>query len=242
VIVEFEEGDPDRPIITGRVYNGIQKNPYNPKDKPNITAIRTNTVKGTGFNELRFDDTAGKEEIFVHAQYNMETRVLNDAKRIIKNDHHEIIEKEERREIEAERHETVEHDVYITHKDNQYLDISQNFLIKTGADTVLTANGAIHLNSSSKAVIEASQGITLKCGPSFVTVDNSGVYIKGPMVQINTGGSALTGPGTTPDKAKIPNEAVDQSGGKKDPMHNKVAAALKIAAASRKPFCEVCNA
>ena len=242
VIVEFEDGDPDRPIITGRVYNGVQKNPYDPPANRNISSIRTNSVKGKGFNELRFDDTAGEEEIFIRAQYNMETRVLHDAKRIVMNDEHEIIEQEERREIRAERHETVDHDVYVTHKDNQHLDIGTNFLIKTGADTVLTATGKIHLKSSNQVVIEAPSGITIKSGGSFVTVNPGGVHIQGPVVNVNSGGPSYSGPGTAPAQAKIPEEAKEQTGGKVDPRLSSVASALLAAAKSRKPFCAICNA
>ncbi|MFD2441633.1 type VI secretion system Vgr family protein [Paracoccus kondratievae] len=87
VVVEFLEGDPDKPIVTGNVFNGKNDVPYElPKHKTRST-FRTNTHdgKGTGrgFNELRFEDQAGAEEIFMHAQKDMSVEVLNDrAKRV----------------------------------------------------------------------------------------------------------------------------------------------------------------
>ena len=78
VIVEFLEGDPDKPIVTGCVYNGKNKVPYElPKHKTRST-FRTDTHKGRGFNELRFEDKKGREEIFIHAQKDMNIGVRNN--------------------------------------------------------------------------------------------------------------------------------------------------------------------
>ena len=87
VIVAFLEGDPDQPIVVGSVYNGDQMPPYlgegpdpkHPHD-PKVSGIKSLSTKGgTGFNELRFDDNKGKEEVFLHAERNLDTRVKNDA-------------------------------------------------------------------------------------------------------------------------------------------------------------------
>lgn len=92
VIVSFMEGDPDRPLITGVVYNPEQMVSYElPKEK-NKTLIKTNsTPGGNGFNEIRLDDTAGKEQFFVHAQYDMDQRILHDKREIVLNDVHTTI-------------------------------------------------------------------------------------------------------------------------------------------------------
>ena len=69
VLVQFLEGDPDRPVIVGRVYNGENPVPHGLPDTKNISTIRTaSTPGGTGFHEIRLNDTAGMEEMFVHAQ------------------------------------------------------------------------------------------------------------------------------------------------------------------------------
>ncbi|SEW44126.1 type VI secretion system secreted protein VgrG [Cognatiyoonia koreensis] len=78
VIVEFLEGDPDKPIITGCVYNGKNMPPYDlPKHKTRST-FKTDTHQGSGFNELRFEDEKNKEEIFLHAQKDRNTKVENN--------------------------------------------------------------------------------------------------------------------------------------------------------------------
>ncbi|HEV2762661.1 MAG TPA: type VI secretion system tip protein VgrG, partial [Pyrinomonadaceae bacterium] len=81
VIVDFIEGDPDRPIITGRVYNGGSMPPYAlPGEKTKSTIKSYSSKGGGGFNEIRFEDLKGKEQIFVHAEKDEDKRVKNDRK------------------------------------------------------------------------------------------------------------------------------------------------------------------
>ena len=100
VVVSFLEGNPDLPLIVGVVYNYVQPPPYlgdsahpspDPKhpNDPNLSGIKTNTtLGGVGFNELRFDDTKDKQQVFVHAERNMDVRVKNDSmERVIGNRH-----------------------------------------------------------------------------------------------------------------------------------------------------------
>ncbi|WP_240723753.1 MULTISPECIES: type VI secretion system tip protein TssI/VgrG, partial [Escherichia] len=78
VIVDFLNGDPDQPIIMGRTYHQENRTPGSlPGTKTQMT-IRSKTYKGSGFNELKFDDATGKEQVYIHAQKNMNTEVLNN--------------------------------------------------------------------------------------------------------------------------------------------------------------------
>ena len=79
VIVSFLDGNPDRPLITGCVYNGQQTTPYALPDEQTKSTIKSNSSKGgSGYNELRFEDKKGSEEIFIQAQKDMNVTVLND--------------------------------------------------------------------------------------------------------------------------------------------------------------------
>jgi type VI secretion system secreted protein VgrG len=99
VIVDFQEGDPDQPIIVGAVYNADQMHPYlgqgpdaKHKQDPKLSGFKTNTTPGgVGFNELRFDDTKGQEQVFVHAERNMDERVKNDRMERVIHDRHLIV-------------------------------------------------------------------------------------------------------------------------------------------------------
>lgn len=88
VIVDFLEGNPDMPIVTGCVYNGKNMPEYALPANKTRSIFRTDTHEGDGFNELRFEDIAGKEEIFWHAQKDHTTKVLNDSTTRI--DHNEV--------------------------------------------------------------------------------------------------------------------------------------------------------
>ncbi len=87
VIVDFLEGDPDQPIIVGTVYNSDQMPPYlgdgpdgKHKNDNKVSGIKSNTtLDGEGFNEWRFDDTKGKQQVFLHAERNMDTRVKSES-------------------------------------------------------------------------------------------------------------------------------------------------------------------
>ena len=85
VIVSFMEGDPDQPIIVGRVYNGEQMPPYAFPAGGVVSGLKSQTHKGTGFNELSMDDTAGKEKITIHGQYDLNTTIEHDESHHIKN-------------------------------------------------------------------------------------------------------------------------------------------------------------
>ena len=88
VMVAFIDGDPDRPLVTGVVPNPANGVPYDLPANKTRMVMRSNTHKGTGFNELTFEDEAGQENMFFHAQKDQTTRVLNDRTKRI--DRHEV--------------------------------------------------------------------------------------------------------------------------------------------------------
>ena len=85
MIVDFLEGDPDQPIITGRVYNADSQPPFGFPAGAVLSGVKSDTHKGGGFNEMSLDDTAGKERVFIHGQYNMDTVVEHDQTSTIHN-------------------------------------------------------------------------------------------------------------------------------------------------------------
>jgi len=167
VIVSFLEGDPDQPIITGSVYNAEQAVPYDlTKDKTKST-MKSDSSKGHGgFNELRFEDKKGGEQIFLHAQKDMDCRVKNDAREWIGKDRHLIVKGKQKELIEGDKHLNV--------KMNHNEKVGQTLSIKAGQ----------------KVVIEAGMEISLKAAGGFIDIGPAGIYISGTMVYINSGGSA----------------------------------------------------
>jgi type VI secretion system secreted protein VgrG len=81
VVVDFLDGDPDRPLVVGRVHNGAARGPQALPDQKTCSTWRTrSTPGGAGFNELRLDDAAGAELVYVHAQRDAHVDVLHDAR------------------------------------------------------------------------------------------------------------------------------------------------------------------
>ncbi|MEF1207373.1 type VI secretion system Vgr family protein, partial [Photobacterium damselae] len=195
VIVDFFEGDPDQPIITGRTYNAINKPPYELPAHKTCTVLRTETHQGDGYNELRFEDQAGKEEIYVHAQKDMNLLVENDRKDDIKHDLHLDIANERFTHIKANDHLTVDGESRSYTKGNQTVVTDASLHLKQGNGLLVDAGREIHLKGGNKIVIEAGAELTLKAGGSFIKIDGSGVSIVGSKINLNSGGSAGSGSG-----------------------------------------------
>ena len=97
VVVTYLEGDPDRPLVTGVVYNAEQMPAYTLPDEKTKSYIKSNSSKGgQGYNEIRLEDKAGQEQIFIHAQQNMDTRVLKDSMTAIIGNRNLIVGKDDK--------------------------------------------------------------------------------------------------------------------------------------------------
>ncbi len=86
VIVDFLDGDPDQPIIIGRTHHIANALPYSLPGAKTRTVIRSNTHKGTGHNEITFEDQSGQEQMYLHAQKDQEVVINNDKRQTIKRD------------------------------------------------------------------------------------------------------------------------------------------------------------
>ena len=109
VIVEFLEGDPDQPIITGRVYNADQMPPYELPANKTQTGVKTRSSTGGGvgnFNELRFEDKKGSEQLFIHAEKNQDIEVENDETHWVGHDRKKTVDNDETVHIKKSRTET----------------------------------------------------------------------------------------------------------------------------------------
>src|SRR5215472_6805833 len=111
VIVDFLEGDPDRPIIIGRVYNDEQMPPFGMPGGAVVSGIKSNSTKGGGgYNEISLNDTKGTELINIHAQYDQQKKVEHDERVNIGRDRTEEVGRDEKITIGHDRTELVKHD------------------------------------------------------------------------------------------------------------------------------------
>ena len=138
VIVDFLEGDPDRPIITGRVYNKETMPPYSLPSEKTKSTIRSKTYKGTGSNELRFEDKTDKEQILLYAQKDQDNRVNNDSKEWIGNERHLIIEVDQFEKTKGDKHLSVSGDHNEKIGGSMSLHVSSDQKVKIGSGQDLT--------------------------------------------------------------------------------------------------------
>ncbi|VXA79357.1 MULTISPECIES: type VI secretion system Vgr family protein [Aeromonas] len=204
VIVEFLEGDPDQPIVTGRTYHATNRPPYELPANKTRTVLRTETHQGEGFNELRFEDQAGQEEIYIHGQKDLNVLIENDAAWHIKHDEHRDIDNERVTRIKANDHLTVEGEKRDHIKADYSLTVDASLHQKLGQSLLVEAGQEVHLKSGNKIVLEAGAELTLKVGSSFVKVDPSGVTLVGPSIKMNSGGSPGSGSGWAGQMPSLP--------------------------------------
>ena len=178
VIVDFLEGDPDRPIITGRVYNGEQMPPYAPPDNQTQSGIKTRSSQrgdASNFNELRFEDKKGPEEFYAHAERDLTTEVEHDEKRTIQND----------------RTTTVQHDDTLTVQTRRSSTIATSDSSTAGTKVSQTAGTSFSITSGTTMGIDAGMSIEIAAGADVsitaagtLTITAPTVAIEAEMVQI----------------------------------------------------------
>nr|MBL0678467.1 type VI secretion system effector VgrG [Aeromonas dhakensis] len=207
VIVSFLEGDPDQPIVTGRTYHATNRPPYELPANKTRTVLRTETHQGEGFNELRFEDQAGKEEIYIHGQKDLNVLIENDAAWHIKHDQHTDIDNERVtriRKVPGEQgappslgndHLTVEGEKRDHIKADYSLTVDASMHQKLGDSWLTQAGQEVHVKAGAKVVLEAGSEITVKVGGCFIKVDGGGVTLVGPTIKMNSGGNAGSGSG-----------------------------------------------
>ena len=225
VIVAFVEGNPDEPVIVGSVYNPVTMPPYGP-GKGVISGLKSNTHKGKGYNEMSMDDTAGKEKITIHAQYDMNTTVEHDAT-------HTVVTGTFTEKIKGNTtiHVTdgdLEHKV-IKGKAEYSVEKTQATIVKlqikdqsTAADILQQAKDKIRLDSGDgkstaelrpdgKIEISSAEEIKLITGASSITLNKNGeILISGKKITIS--GTDETSLGVGNQNVKCDKQQVATSG------------------------------
>jgi type VI secretion system VgrG family protein len=177
VIVTFLEGDPDRPLVTGAVYNGLHTPPYPLPENKTRTVFRTQSHKAEGYNEMYFEDESDQEEVHFRAQKDMKTKVLNNRYRDIGNDEELKIARNQENEIKGDRkeeidgHKTslakqtfieqVEQDVSSTYNQNESKKVegAQSLTIYDNRKTLIGGSDTREVLNNSSEIIKASRSI-----------------------------------------------------------------------------------
>ncbi|HAY5616356.1 TPA: type VI secretion system tip protein VgrG, partial [Escherichia coli] len=165
VIVDFLNGDPDQPIIMGRTYHEDNRSPGDlPGTKTQMT-IRSKTYKGSGFNELRFEDATSNEQVYIHAQKNMDTEVLNDRTTDVKHDHTETIGNDQK--ITVVKGQTVQvgtrkeggHDQSITVANDRRITVRNDQTLKVTNDRTVSVShdDGLYVRNDRRVTVKGKQ-------------------------------------------------------------------------------------
>src|SRR5208282_1033289 len=161
VIVDFLEGDPDRPLITGRVYNAEQMPPYGLPDQKVVSGTKSKTYKGSGYNEMIFNDTPGKELIRVHGQYDQDSTINHDLREHVGNNRSRDVAVDETISIGSNQSSTI--------GSNRTEKVGSNENITIGANRTesVGANESISIGASKTVSVAASHTETVGASMSI---------------------------------------------------------------------------
>ena len=209
VIVDFLEGDPDRPIVTGSVYHSNNMPPYTLPDEKTKTTIKSNSSKGGGgFNEIRLEDKKGSEQVFIHGEKDLDLRVKSDRKEYIGNERHLTVEKDQFAQVKKSKHQMVTADYFekvggdmnttvvgdrvVKLDGKDHLTIGGDFMMKTGGATNIKSGAAHNQESTANFSIKSGGDIHQKAAMNIGVESGMSIHIKGGMTVVIEAGMQLS--------------------------------------------------
>ena len=207
VVVEFLEGDPDKPLVTGCVYNGKNTTPYDLPNGKTKSVFRTDTHQGGGYNELTFEDERDQEEIYMRGQKDHRIEILNDRRKDIGRDQSEDVGRDKSIAVGRDHSEQIGQDARHTIARDVIYKVGQNQQEQYGKDHVHVVGNifkqdiyADHLAAvgrdakftvSGKYTLDVTNSITTNTGKHTLMAFEKFV-IKGPGGKITIDGSGIT--------------------------------------------------
>jgi type VI secretion system secreted protein VgrG len=197
VVVDFLGGDPDQPIIVGSVYNPETMPHYELPKFKTLSYIKTRTSPddGKGFNELRFEDKQGKEQVFIHSQKRMDVRVRQSLYETCGGNRQERIGMRTDNNPGGNLAVSIGGNYDLHVKDSTYIGIDGKLNETVKKDVVEDYQGNLSTMVKTKAelnameiILEAKTKISLKVGGNCIVIDPIGITIAGTMTKINSGG------------------------------------------------------
>ncbi|WP_174363574.1 type VI secretion system tip protein TssI/VgrG [uncultured Caballeronia sp.] len=197
VLVEFIEGDPDRPVITGAVYNSTNMPPYELPANAAISTLKSNSTKGgSGYNEVRLDDRKGDEQLFFHAERDHETWVKHDALMNVEHDRHLSVSGSEFIKTNGARNDTV----MGSSKSSVLGGVTAATMTAhnqfVGEAYSLNAGMAVQIKAGMAVEIEATATIALRAGASYILIGPETIEMSSIPIPI--------GPGIPPVPVSVP--------------------------------------
>ena len=195
VIVDFLEGDPDQPIITGRVYNAEQMPPYELPANMTQSGLKSRSSKSGGpdnFNEIRFEDKKGAEQLFIHAEMNQDIEVEKDETHWVGHDRTKTIDNDEVTHVKHDRTETVDNNETITIGKDRTESVGQNETVSVGADRTLSVEKKEQITVGDSRTDQVSKNRDTSIGENDTLQVGKNLVMKaGDQITIQTGSASI---------------------------------------------------
>ncbi|MDE1464976.1 type VI secretion system Vgr family protein [Spartinivicinus poritis] len=215
IMLDFINSNPSQPIVAGRLYNKLQPVPYKlPINKTRTTLKSQSSLGGEGFNEIRFEDKKGQEQVFIHGEKELDWHVKNEQREQVKCNRHLITHAARYEQIKSEQHVVINMAKHLQIAQSQHQTVGNNYQLTTATAHLEQFGQEAHLKSGMKIIIEAGSQAILKVGGAFITLGSDGIKVQGPLVRLNSGGSASSGSAISPTSAMAALQAATDIAGK----------------------------
>lgn len=168
VIVNFLDGDPDRPLVTGSVYNGWNKPVYGSRTQSGIKTRSTKDGSAQNYNELRFEDKKGEEQILIHAEKNFDIEVENDQSLLVENDRTKHVVNDENSQIGNDRNKTVGKNQSESIGNNKTIEVGKDHTESIGNDMTLTVGKNKSTDIGENHNESVGKNMTIRVGKDLV--------------------------------------------------------------------------
>jgi type VI secretion system secreted protein VgrG len=218
VIVDFLEGDPDRPLITGRIYNAEQMPPYDLPANMTQSGIKSRSSKGAGtanFNEISFEDKKGSELLNIHAEKDQSISVEHDESHTVGHDRTKTIDNDETTHVKHDRTETVDNNETITihGKRTEVVDKDENITIHQNRTEVVDKDENITISGNRTETVQKDESITINGGRTETVAKDESITINGGRTETVAKNESITiNGGRTETVAK--DESITINGGR----------------------------
>jgi len=231
VIVDFLNGDPDRPIIVGRVYNDDQPIPFGSHTQSGFRTRSTPKGSASNCNEFRFEDKKGSEQVYLHAEKNQDIEVENDETHWVGHDRTKTIDHDETTHVKHDRTETVDNNETITvhgqrtetvdknetitiHQNRtETVDLNETITIHGGRTETVDLNENITVHGGRTEKVDKDESITIDGGRTETVAKNENITIRGGRTENVAKNESITiGGARTESVAK--DESITISGGR----------------------------
>ena len=177
VVVTFNEGDPDQPLITGCVPNTLNPTAYPLPEHKTKTVLRSQSSPASGgYNELMIEDRAGQEKIYLRAERDLEQLIRNDSTTTIGHDRREQVTRNSYSTIggSEERHTTGERNTVLGADDRT--SVTGSSYTHTGVTHVIQAGDQVHIKSGANVILDAGAVLSLKGGGQHLVLNPDGIF------------------------------------------------------------------